>query len=189
MKIKICGITNLRDALLSYELGATAIGLIFASSPRRVSIETAREVVRNLPRDLESVAVFQDQDADFVRRVLRDVRARTLQFHGNESPEFVASFGYPTIKSFRVGEAGPPPEAERYPDRILLEIAPEHPPDLARVRRDFFIAGSLTPDNVREVASRVRPYGVDVARGVEASPGLKDPAKLKAFIKEARRCG
>jgi phosphoribosylanthranilate isomerase len=200
-RVKICGVTSVDDALASVEAGADAIGVNFARrSPRRVEVELARAILEALPRHVVSVGVFVDSSEAEIRDVIARTGLRCVQLHGDEPAELVAAFLPHAYKALRVRGAGVLEEAARYPgEHLLLDayvpgveggtgatfdwaIAAK----LARVRQ-VTLAGGLTPDNVAEAVREVRPFCVDVASGVELSPGRKDRAKVRAFIAAAKQ--
>jgi phosphoribosylanthranilate isomerase len=199
--VKICGITNLKDGLLAAEAGANALGFVFyEGSPRRLSIEAAAKLTRELPSTVVKVGVFVDAPEALVQRAIAECGLNLLQFHGMESPEYCQQFGLMTMKAFRVRDAASVQRLADYPtDAWLLDAyAPDKLGgtgaafnwDLAveanRLGRPIFLAGGLTPENVAEAVRRVRPYAVDVSSGVEAEARRKDPAKVKAFIQAAK---
>jgi len=199
-RVKICGITRVQDGLAAAQAGADAIGLVFAgNSPRQVTPAQALGIARALPPFVATVALFVNPAAAEVEAVLKTVRPDLLQFHGEEPPEFCRSFGVPYLKAFRVrpgvdllqsvvlyadaqgwlldawSEAAHGGTGERF-DWDLI------PPGLPR---PVVLAGGLTPANVADAVRRVRPWAVDVSSGVEAGKGIKDAAKIAAFIKES----
>lgn len=201
-RVKICGLTRPEDALAAARLGADAVGLIFyPPSPRGVDIETARKVRRALPPYVTVVGVFVDPQADFVERAIREVSLDLIQFHGNESPEFCQACGRPYIKAVRVREDTDLHQlARRYAGAQALMLDSFEPGkpggtgksfDWDLVPRDLelpvILAGGLTPDNVASAVASVSPFAVDANGGVEASPGIKDHAKIEAFIREVNR--
>jgi phosphoribosylanthranilate isomerase len=218
VRVKICGITNLDDAMTGVEAGADALGFIFVEgTPRYVTPEAVAPIVRALPPFVTPVGVFWDHPSGHVKAVAEACGLRALQFHGDESPEDVAGHALPVIKTIKL----PPPAADLAGLRpyrigpqlrvrqylakgvaaILLDSAakwsegePRQPLEwqaarqLAAVARIILAAG-LTPDNVARAVTTARPYGVDVNSGVEATPGRKDPDKVWRFVAEARRAG
>lgn len=197
-RVKICGITRREDALEAARLGADAIGLVFWSKSRRsVTPEQALAVIDGLPPFVSVVGLFVDPEAAWVRDVLGRVPLDLLQFHGEEPAEFCTGFGHRFYKAVRMREGTDLVErAVTYTDAagLLLDTFVEGMPggtgvsfDWARVRRDLdkpvILAGGLAPDNVGEAIGRVRPWAVDVSGGVEAEPGVKDAAKMAAFIR------
>jgi phosphoribosylanthranilate isomerase len=199
-RIKICGITRAADARAAAEAGADAIGLVFyPPSPRHLSIELARELRYSLPPFVAAVALFVNPDAETVLEVANRVKPDLLQFHGEETPQFCARFGLPYLKACRVkagvdlikyllpyeGAAGWLADAyvEGYGGAgtsFDWSLIPEHRP------RPLVLSGGLTVSNVGAAIKRVRPWGVDVSSGVEAEKGLKDAAKIAAFVAEVK---
>ena len=199
--VKICGITRRDDALAAARLGAHAVGLVFcARSPRNVSIAAAQEVVAALPPFVMAVGLFVDAAVREIEAVLNAVRLDLLQFHGDETAAFCARFGVPFIKAARV-RAGLDliQYARDYGAArgLLLDafVDGTHggtgtafdwgliPPDLPL---PIVLSGGLNPANVSDAIRRVSPWAIDVSSGVEASPGIKDPQKIAAFMKEVR---
>ncbi len=204
VKVKICGITNLPDGRAAAEAGADALGFVFyEGSPRCVSIAAAAGMIRELPPFVLKVGVFVNAPEELVLRAISDCGLSLLQFHGEESPEYCLQFGLMSMKAFRVRDAASLHKVTDYrTDAWLLDAySPEQPGgtgegfnwDLAveaqRWGRPLFLAGGLTAENVAEAVRRVRPYGVDVSSGVEAAPGRKDHAKVKAFVQAAKAAG
>lgn len=183
-------------------LGADALGVVFyPPSPRAVDPGQAAAIVAALPPFVTSVALFVNPDENAVETVLKQVPVDLLQFHGDESPDFCSRFGRPYIKVVRMREGVDlAVEAERYGDArgLLLDTYQAGVPggtgqafDWQRVPKDLnkpiILAGGLTPGSVGEAIKQVRPYAVDVSGGVEAGKGVKDAAKMAAFIGEVRR--
>ena len=197
-RIKCCGMTRIEDALLAARLGADAIGLVFTSrSPRQVSIEQACAIVRDLPPFVASVALFMDDEEDLVREVLDAVRPTLLQFHGREADAWCAQFEYPFLKAVAMGEgASALGQLTRYPHAAAL-LLDGHAPDAAGgtgrqfdwslvpsgAMQPLILAGGLDAGNVGAAIHAMHPWAVDVSSGVEQAPGIKDPAKLAAFIR------
>jgi phosphoribosylanthranilate isomerase len=200
-RIKCCGMTRVGDALLAARLGADAIGLVFsARSKRQVTLAQAREIVAALPPFVATVALFMDDEANLVRQVLDEVRPTLLQFHGDESDGWCAQFGRPFLKAIAMGEgAAALSRLHDYPHAtgLLLDghAAGEAggsgkafdwsllPGELAQ---PLILAGGLHAGNVGAAVRAARPWAVDVASGVESAPGVKDPARLEAFIRAVR---
>ena len=200
-KVKICGITRMEDALAAAAAGADALGFMFyEASPRRVAFDVAAKIIRELPPFLARVGVFVNPSPDDVGRAIEDCRIDTLQFHGEETPEFCAQFGLRIIKAFRVRDAESLSALPAYVGATCLLdsfVAGQHGGtgatfnwDLAaqtvKAGRRVLLAGGLTAENAAEAVRRVRPYGLDVSSGVEAKPGVKDAAKVRAFIAAAK---
>ena len=196
-RIKICGITRVEDARAAVQLGADAIGLVFyAPSPRSVGAEQARAIVASVPPFVTVVGLFVDPAAAEVESVLRQCDIDLLQFHGDEAPDFCAAFGLPYVKAARVKADADlvqylsPYQAARgwlldaYHDRLYGGTG--EPFDWKLIPRDLakpvILSGGLTPDNVGAAVRQARPWAVDVSSGVESSKGIKDAAKIAAFI-------
>lgn len=201
VRIKICGITRIEDALAAVAAGADALGFVFyAKSPRAVSAAQAAAIIAALPPFVTTVGLFVDMPRAELRQLLGEVPLDLLQFHGDESAEDCAGFGRPYIKALRVKPGDDIAAAvSRYPEAsgLLLDTYVPGVPggtgeafDWSLVPHDaakpLILAGGLTPDNVGEAVRQVRPYAVDVSGGVEAAKGIKDAAKIQAFIQRAR---
>lgn len=205
--LKICGQTSLADAIMSADAGADMLGVIlFAGSKRFVPYEQAASWVTDIPEGIERVAVFVDPTFEEVRAALAEGLFHSAQLHGQESPAFFAAlndagFAGRLIKAVRVVDDGSLASLKAFPTRRFLLDGPEpgsgRPFDwsLAAAAVDrhpdacFLLAGGLTPENVATAIQAVRPHGVDVASGVESRPGVKDPARVRAFAAAARATG
>jgi phosphoribosylanthranilate isomerase len=201
VRVKICGITRVDDALAAAAAGADAIGLVFyAKSPRVVGIEQAQAIIAALPPFVTTVGLFVDMERSELQQILASVPLDLLQFHGNESAEQCEGFNRPYIKALRV-KAGDDiaAQVDGYPRArgILLDTYVEGVPggtgeafDWSLVpeglSKPVILAGGLHPGNVAAAVARVCPYAVDVSGGVEASKGIKDAEKVGAFIRAAR---
>lgn len=197
-RVKICGITSVADAVLVAEAGADAIGLIFwPSSKRHVDVARAQEIARAVPPFVSLVGVFVDETPDAVRTIADAVGLSAVQLHGSERAADWARFPRPVLKAMPV-EAYADSEWKVARAAILVDA---HDPvtiggtgrtvdwDEAKAiaaARPLVLAGGLTPENVAQAVAHVRPWGVDVASGVERSPGVKDPDKVRAFVAAAR---
>jgi phosphoribosylanthranilate isomerase len=202
-RIKCCGMTRLHDALLAAQLGADAIGLVFtARSRRRVALSQASKIRQALPPFITTVALFMDDDATLVHEVIREVQPELLQFHGQEDDAWCAQFGQRYIKAIAMG-GGSAGESRQhdYPQAAALLLdghglgeagGSGRAFDWSRLPSDtsqpLILAGGLTADNVVEAIRVARPWAVDVASGIEISPGIKDAAKMAAFIAAVRTC-
>jgi len=202
-RVKICGITRPADARAAADAGADAIGLVFyPPSPRYLNAERAVEIRDALPPFVQTVALFVNPDAAQVAQVLGRVRPSMLQFHGEETPEFCAQFGMPFVKAVRMGsgvKSGVDAlEYMRPFSRAAAWLFDSHVPEYGGVGESFdwsllpvtdrpvILSGGLSQANVAEAIRRVRPWGVDVSSGVEAAKGIKDAAKIAAFMAEVR---
>jgi len=202
VKVKICGITNIDDALAAVEFGADMLGFVFAESPRRISPEKARDIIRNVPPHIITVGLFVNEEAQRVREAAASAGVRAIQLHGDESPEYASGFSpdaLQVIKAFRVaGREDLAPINQYQCDAILLDTKAEGVAGGSGKVFDWeilkgagfgcpvILAGGLTPDNVAQAVERVHPYAVDVSSGVESSPGRKDKELLRRFISSAK---
>lgn len=203
-RIKFCGFTRPGDVRLACELGADAIGFVFAeNSPRQIAAEEARAMRQALAPLVDAVALFRDNPADEVREVVRQVRPSLLQFHGGEDDAFCRGFGVPYLKAIAMGDVDPK-------DAISLQLRfpgaggflfDSHASggsggsgltfDWSRVplgmQKPFVLAGGLSTENVFDAICATLPWGVDVSSGVESAPGIKDGDKMRRFVEEVRR--
>lgn len=206
VRVKICGVTRVDDAVRAAYLGADAIGLNFWSRSKRcVSVATAREIVDALPPLVMAVGVFVDQPVEEVRGIVSEAHLSAVQLHGGESVADCGAQAVPVYKAFRCAPrddtSGLPwtDEIASYSGTagVLLDAAAGGPGGTGRVcdwtlaqklaaDLPVLLAGGLTPDNVAAAIAAVRPWGVDVASGVEASPGVKDPDLMARFIRAAK---
>jgi phosphoribosylanthranilate isomerase len=194
--VKICGITRPQDAELAAGLGASALGLVFwPNSPRCVSAEAATTIAANVPADVLKVGVFVDQPVEEVARIMDEVGLDVAQLHGHESPEYCRELKRTIFKSVAITNNGSTNIDDFDPDVVLLVDA--HDPvrfggtgktvnwdsarEIAATRRTI-LAGGLNAANIKLAVRSVRPYGVDVSSGVESSPGIKDPNRLRTFF-------
>jgi phosphoribosylanthranilate isomerase len=201
VRVKICGITSIEEAVAAVEAGADALGFMFYErSPRRISMDMAATIKNALPPFIVRVGVFADASENVIRgAALCGLHA--LQFHGNEPPEFLKRFSpITTIKAFRIQNAASLALLPGYNTSswLLDSYTPAQLGgtgntfnwDLAiqarKLGRPIILAGGLNPDNVAEAVRKVRPYAVDVSSGVELAPGKKDPARIKAFVQAAK---
>ncbi len=205
-KIKICGITNLQDAFYACDLGADALGFIFTKSPRRISPQNAERIIKKLPPYVSTVGVFVDENAEDVMKIAFSCHLTAVQFHGRQTQKELYAFApLKAIKAFRVKDAESLKPLPHFPDvdAFLLDAHTKGKTggtgktfnwNLAaaarkKVDKPLILAGGLTPQNVADAIRKVKPYAVDVASGVEKSPGVKDYKKLKKFIENARKAG
>ncbi len=209
--IKICGITNLEDALKATDLGADALGFVFyEKSPRKMAKEKAKEIIdkiqdtrykiQTITRRAVKVGLFVDELEEKVSEIASYCNFDILQFHGDETPDYCKKFPQKIIKAFRIKDKESLANIPKYEvDYYLLDAYSEVAPggtgrtfnwDLAREAKKFgrpiILSGGLNPENIIEALGRVSPFGVDVSSGVEASPGKKDLKKLKEFITKVR---
>lgn len=199
VRVKICGVTRMEDALQAVALGADALGFNFwRRSKRYCAPAVARQIIRALPPFVTAVGVFVNPERDEVERIAERVGLGWVQLHGDEPPRLCRSLALPVLKALRVEGPLPLTRLSAYPVGGFLLDAPgpgfggsghtfEWGWARAPARRwPVLLAGGLTPDNVAEAVRRVRPYGVDVASGVESAPGVKDRHKMARFIRAAK---
>ncbi|HEY0634148.1 MAG TPA: phosphoribosylanthranilate isomerase [Gammaproteobacteria bacterium] len=197
-RVKICGITRPEDGISAATAGADAIGLVFyAKSPRHVTPQQAHAIISSLPPFVTTVGLFVDASREEIEGVLREVPLDTLQFHGEETPDFCALFGRPYLKAIAMREGvdlhG---EVRRFSSAsaLLVDTFQAGVPggtgvsfDWARLPADLskplILAGGLNPDNVAQAIIQAHPYAVDVSSGVEAAKGIKDADKIAAFMR------
>jgi len=200
IKVKICGMTQLKDALFAVEQGVDAVGFIFyKKSPRAVTMKTVREIIKKLPPLVETVGVFVNESAERVNKMADYCGLDLVQLHGEESPAFCRKIRRRVIKAFRVKDLQSIKQLEKFPvSGFLLDTFSD---DLhggtgkkfdwnlalpAKKMGPVILAGGLTSRNILQAVRQVRPYGVDVCSGVEKSPGIKDLEKVRAFLKNIR---
>jgi phosphoribosylanthranilate isomerase len=197
-KIKICGITNIDDARTAAELGADALGFIFAASPRKVTAEQARKIIRDLPPFVTAVGVFAGQTTAEVNEISAHAGLAAVQLHGSEPADHAAAINCAVIRRIAVAEGDTAADiqarADGFPAAAYL-LDPGCGSGLtfdwqkARgFRGNLILAGGLDPENIAYAVRLVRPYGVDACSGLESKPGRKDRDKIKKFIEEARSC-
>jgi phosphoribosylanthranilate isomerase len=199
-RVKICGITRPGDGVAAAQAGADAIGLVFyPKSPRYLSAERAIEIRDALPPFVQTVALFVNADAAQISQVMGRVKPAMLQFHGDETPQFCGQFGVPYVKAARVRQGLDLIEylrpfksaaawlldsfVEAYGgvgERFDWSLVPR------KLERPLILSGGLERGNVAEAVRKLRPWGVDVSSGVESAKGIKDAAKIAAFIEEVR---
>jgi phosphoribosylanthranilate isomerase len=202
VKVKVCGIASPEDAGVAADAGADAIGLVFAESPRKVSMERAREIAAALPEGILKVGVFVDAKLEEVLRISREVGLDYAQLHGDESPEAVAAVrdgGVRVIKALRVRDAASLRDMIRYDtDFFLLDAYSEKVRggtgtrfdwELAEAVRGYaniLVSGGLSPENVREAIEFFEPYGVDASSSLEEKPGKKNGERVRRFVDAAK---
>lgn len=203
IRVKICGITTVDDALLAADAGADALGLIFVErTPRYVTPDRAAAIVAALPPFVCAVGVFWDHAVAHVRAVARECGLGAVQLHGTEPPDVVAAIGLPVLKTIKVGGPADLARLDGYKPAAFLLDSPARWSEgearapiswtLARTagaRGRIVLSAGLTPETVAEAIRVARPYGVDVNSGVEAAPGRKDPDRMRRFVRAARAAG
>jgi phosphoribosylanthranilate isomerase len=201
VRVKICGITNLTDALAAVEAGADALGfMFFTGSKRYITPAEARKLTLQLPPFILRVGVFVNPSQEEVTEAIGTAGINALQFHGEETPGYCASFSLPVIKAIAIRDASSLDALQQYsPSAFLLDayVPGERGGtgetfnwklalNAKTLGKPIILAGGLTPKNVGPAISEVAPYGVDVSSGVESAPGKKDPKKIEDFIRAAK---
>ena len=200
VKVKICGMTNLKDVKVAVDGGVDAVGFIFyKKSPRSVTMQAVREIVLELPPFVDSVGVFVNETAEQINKIADHCKLDRVQLHGDESPAFCKKIRRRVIKVIRVKDIQSLKKLSDYPvSSFLLDTFSEDQYggtgkvfdwNLAYSAKKYgpiILAGGLTPINVRQAIQRIQPYGVDVCSGVESQPGIKDHKKMKAFLKNVK---
>ena len=199
VRVKICGITRVEDALSAVENGADAIGLVFYEpSPRYVNISQAIEIANIIPAFVSVVGLFVNAEASFVNTVISQVKLDLLQFHGDESPEECASYSLPFIKAIRVKSDTNLVQCAKDFSASKALLLDTHAEGVAggtgqvfdwslipaALTKPVILAGGLNVQNVAQAIKQVQPYAVDVSGGVEISKGIKDAAKIAAFMQQ-----
>ena len=200
MKIKICGITNIDDAMAAADAGADSVGFVFwEKSPRFISQVDAGNIIDKLPPFITAVGVFVNEKPEDINKAIRSIGLGCVQLHGEESPEDCQRIEYRVIKAVRIKGAADIEKLKIYsPSAFLLDThrqgiiggtGESFNWDIAVSAKKYgriILSGGLNPGNVTAAAKKVKPYGVDVSSGVEASPGKKDAKKIFEFIKRVR---
>lgn len=200
--VKVCGITRSEDARLAADAGADAIGLIFAESQRKVSVERAKEIVASLPESVLKVGVFVNERTERVREVAKEVGLDFVQLHGDEGPDDVLllrDLGFTVIKAMRVKDEHSLREMELFtPDFFLLDAWREgvyggtgerfdwRVAKTLRGRANIVVSGGLDPENVREAIEFFEPFGVDASSSLEERPGIKNGELVRRFVRAAK---
>jgi phosphoribosylanthranilate isomerase len=205
VKIKICGITNIEDAMAAAEFGVDALGFVFAASPRRITPKDASKIISHLPAFMTTVGVFVDEDGGRVNEIVRLCRLDAVQFHGREAPSYCAGFRRiaKVIKAFKVRDEDSIKAISNYEvDACLLDAYSAYKAggtgecfnwelaiDAKKFGKQVILAGGLTPANIAAAIKKVEPYAVDVSSGVESLQGTKDHNLMKLFIQKVRGAG
>jgi phosphoribosylanthranilate isomerase len=198
--VKICGVTSESDALLAVGMGASAVGFIFAPSPRQMAPAAVADIVKRLPRETVTVGVFRDESPRRVVEIAGQIGLRAVQLHGFESADdtrWVAERLNWTIKAFPAGHRNIDRFAEYGAQTLLVDGPNPGSGELFDWRlaegivdpNRLMVSGGLSPDNVAGAVVHLHPWGVDVSSGVESSPGVKDPGKIRDFVQAARQAG
>jgi phosphoribosylanthranilate isomerase len=190
MMVKICGITNLEDAIAAVEGGASALGFNFwRRSPRYMTPESARSLIDQLPSTVWKVGVFVDEDAATVTRIAREAGLDIVQLHGQETAQSFPQ-GARVWKAVRIRENFDVTRLNEYPSEAILLDGPANGETFdwslaAHVSKKLIVAGGLDADNVRAAIDQAKPWGVDACSRLESAPGRKDHGKMAQFLKAA----
>ena len=203
LKVKICGITNFDDASLAASLGADALGFIFASSPRRVSPELARDIIRNIPPFVKTVGVFVNEDSQVINEIVDHCGIDLVQLHGDESPELCDQFMPRTIKALKVRDDSILGSMASYQGKVKAFLLDSYSEKMAggtgkcfdwdlavkinKIGIPIILAGGLGPSNIEEAVTKLKPYAVDVNSGIEESPGKKSHALMRELFGKIER--
>ena len=204
MKIKICGITNEKDALFAEQSGATYLGFIlYPKSLRYIEPKAIHDIIQKLDSKINTVGVFVDESPEKVNKIITEIGLTHVQLHGEESVEDCKKINVPVIKAFRIATAKDLEEIPAYKNSVHAILLDTYVKgysggtgqsfnwNLAVMAKQFdiplFLSGGLTPDTVQDAIHKVQPYGVDVSSGVEISPGQKDNKKVASFIQNTTK--
>lgn len=201
VKVKICGITNLDDAMAAVDCGADALGFVFfEGSPRFIPHEKAKIIIKKLPSFITTIGVFVNEKPERIEKIIGLTDIDVVQLHGDETPE-MCDISKRVIKAIRVKYLESLEPIKNYKDKVSTFLLDTYAPDIpggtgqvfnwdiaidAKQFGRIILAGGLTPDNIIEAVRRVRPYGVDVSSGIELAKGKKDHRKMKLFIERAK---
>jgi len=203
--VKICGITDYEDASIAVELGAAALGFIFAHSPRQVTPQKARDIISAIPPFVKTVGIFVNQDPIEINKIMRYCGLDLVQLHGDESPDFCDELMPYTIKALRIKDEASPRTAQAYRGNVRALLLDTYSKEKAGGTGETFdwqlaikikklgipiiLAGGLGPSNIEGAISIVRPYAVDVNSGVEERPGKKSHSLIKDLMEKVKRIG
>ena len=203
--VKICGITDYEDASIAVELGAAALGFIFAHSPRQLTPKKARDIISAIPPFVKTVGIFVNQDPIEINKVMRYCGLDLVQLHGDESPDFCDELMPYTIKALRIKDEASPRTAQAYRGNVRALLLDTYSKEKAGGTGETFdwqlaikikklgipiiLAGGLGPSNIEGAISIVRPYAVDVNSGVEERPGKKSHSLIKDLMEKVKRIG
>ena len=201
VKVKICGITNLDDAMAAADFGADALGFVFfKNSPRYISPANAKKIIKKLPPFISTVGVFVNENKKNIEKIVLQTGINIIQLHGDETPK-ACNLSKPVIKAIRVKSIETLGLVSKYKDKVSVFLLDTYTPevfggtgqvfnwDIAVEAKKFgrvILAGGLTPENIEKAVRLVHPYAVDVSSGVEAEKGKKDHLKMKLFIERAK---
>ena len=200
VRVKICGITNQKDAFAALDAGADALGFVFYNgSPRNIAREDAARIIEQLPPFIQTVGLFVNESIETINNIADLCGLDVIQLHGDETPQFCNSINRRVIKALRIKDISSlePLESFNVAGMLLDAWSPSEQggtgrtfnwdiAEIASQKKQIILAGGLSPDNVTEAIRKVRPYAVDVSSGVESSPGVKNHMLLRDFIRKAK---
>ena len=200
VRLKICGITNYKDAMLAFEAGANAIGFIFAKSPRRISPKKAKEIISSIPPFVQTVGVFVNEDPAVIEEIISFCALDLVQFHGDEAPDICKRFMPKSIKAIRVKDHLDIDRIQRYVGSVravLLDTYKKDSPggtgevfdwtlavEAKKIGIPIILSGGIGPENIKDAILSVGPFAVDVNSKVEIRPGKKSPSLIKKLVRE-----
>ena len=203
VEVKICGITNYQDASMAVELGAGALGFIFAVSPRQITPQKARDIIRKIPPFVKTVGVFVNEEPSAIKEVIQYCGLDLVQLHGDESPDLCCELMPYTIKALRIKDEASLRTSQTYCGKVRALLLDSYSKDKAggtgktfdwqlavkikKLGMPVILAGGLGPSNIDDAIRTVRPYAVDVNSGVETRPGKKSHTRMKDLMKKVRR--
>ena len=203
VKVKICGITNYEDASIAVELGAVALGFIFANSPRQITPQKARDIIHALPPFVKTVGIFVNEESAEIKEILHYCGLNLVQLHGDESPDLCHELMPATIKALRIKDTSSIQSSLAYQGNVRALLLDTYSKDKAGGTGTTFdwqlavkikergipiiLAGGLGPSNIDDAVRTVRPYAVDVNSGVEECPGKKSHKLMKDLMRKVRR--
>ena len=203
MKVKICGLTNIEDASFAVELGVDALGFIFASSPRQILPEKAKEIIHALPPFIKTVGVFVNEEPSSISKTVQFCGLDLVQLHGDESPDFCGRFMPRAIKAFRLKDESSLHPVASYCEKVRAFLFDAYSKDKRGGTGKTFdwdlavrgkepgipviLSGGLAPSNIEEAVSHVGPYAVDVNSGVEERPGIKSRSLMEDLMNTIRK--
>jgi phosphoribosylanthranilate isomerase len=200
LQVKICGITNIEDALLCVEYGADALGFIFYEKSKRfVKNEQAADIIKSLPPFIAKVGVFVDESFEKINQTIKETGLSCVQLHGNESPGFTHKFSLPVIKAFRIDKDFGRDKIEEYRNcKILLDAFSQNEMGgtgksfdweliPGEIKNKIILSGGISVDNLEFVFNEVKPAAIDLSSSLESAPGIKDHKKVKEFLNKLNR--
>jgi phosphoribosylanthranilate isomerase len=204
IRVKICGLTNKKDALLAQDLGADIAGFIMAESPRKITPQAAKKIIAAMRPSVHKAGIFVNEDIRRLNRIISGLKLNFVQLSGDETPAYIKNIrGAMVLKALRVrsrsGLKAQIKKYEKYVDGFILdtysgnkrggtgEVFDWKVLRGVRISKPFFIAGGINPENVRRAVKTVKPYGIDVSSGIEKEKGIKSPIKMRKLFREIKK--